>query len=142
MGRKACKKRDLLSLIGVLSHACKAVRAGRSFLRRLIDLSMVVKNPDNFVRLSQQAKSVIEWWFRFSESWNGVAMMHAVGGAPTSISMTSDASGSWGCGAFVGSKSVVLAAVGRASGRLPHHSQGASANRHCGSSVGWIMVGS
>ena len=27
-GRKACKKRDLLSLIGVLSHASKAVRAG------------------------------------------------------------------------------------------------------------------
>ena len=24
-GRKACKKRDLLSLIGLLSHACKAV---------------------------------------------------------------------------------------------------------------------
>ncbi len=38
-GRKAGKKRDLLSLIGSLSHACKAVRAGRSFLRRLIDLS-------------------------------------------------------------------------------------------------------
>ena len=42
-GRKACKKRDLLSLIGVLSHACKAFRAGRSFLRRLIDLSMLAK---------------------------------------------------------------------------------------------------
>ena len=30
--RKACRKRELLSLIGSLSHACKAVRAGRSFL--------------------------------------------------------------------------------------------------------------
>ena len=30
--RKNCKKRDLLSLIGLLSHACKVVRAGRSFL--------------------------------------------------------------------------------------------------------------
>ena len=30
-GRKACRKRDLFSLIGLLSHACKAVRAGRSF---------------------------------------------------------------------------------------------------------------
>lgn len=37
-GRKACKKRDLLSLVGTLSHACRSVRAGRSFLRRLIDL--------------------------------------------------------------------------------------------------------
>ena len=39
-GMKSCRKRDLLSIIGSLSHACKAVRAGRSFLRRLIDLSM------------------------------------------------------------------------------------------------------
>ena len=37
-GRKVCRKRELLSLIGSLSHACKAVQAGRSFLRRLIDL--------------------------------------------------------------------------------------------------------
>lgn len=37
--KKACRKRELLSLIGLLSHACKAVKAGRSFLRRLINLS-------------------------------------------------------------------------------------------------------
>ena len=43
-GRKACKKRDILCLIGILSHACKAVRAERSFLRRLIDLSMVAND--------------------------------------------------------------------------------------------------
>ena len=34
-GRKICWKRDLLSLIGLLSHACKAVYTWRSFLRRL-----------------------------------------------------------------------------------------------------------
>ena len=42
-GRKACRKRDLLSLIGVLAHACKVVRSARPFLRRLIDLSMSVR---------------------------------------------------------------------------------------------------
>ena len=41
-GRKACRKRELLSLIGSFSHACKAVRPGRAFLKRLIDLSSVV----------------------------------------------------------------------------------------------------
>ena len=51
-GRKACRKRDLLSLIGILSHACKTVRAGRSFLRRLIDLSTEVKQLNRFVRLN------------------------------------------------------------------------------------------
>ena len=33
--KKACKKRDLLSIIGSLSHACKVVKHGGSFLRRL-----------------------------------------------------------------------------------------------------------
>ena len=36
-GMKSCRKRDLLSIIGVLSHAYKAIRAGRSFTRRLIN---------------------------------------------------------------------------------------------------------
>lgn len=60
-GMKACKKRELLSLIGVLSHACKAVRAGRTFLRRLIDLSTLVKHLDHHVRLSREVRSDIEW---------------------------------------------------------------------------------
>ena len=51
-GRKACKKRELLSLVGVLSHASKAVRAGRSFLRRLIDLSASTRQLDQYIRLN------------------------------------------------------------------------------------------
>ena len=44
-GRKSCTKRELLSLIGVLSHACKVVRPGRSFLRRLINVSAGTREP-------------------------------------------------------------------------------------------------
>ena len=102
-GRKACRKRELLSLIGTLSHASKAIRAGRTFLRRLIDLSTVVKHLDHFVRLSLNARADIEWWYCYSASWNGVSMMLAVNKANPQITLTSDASGSWGCGAFAGS---------------------------------------
>ena len=49
-GKKACRKRELLSIIGLLSHACKVIRPGRSFLCRLIDLSSKVSNLDHFVR--------------------------------------------------------------------------------------------
>ena len=31
-GRKSCRERQLLSLIGQLQHACRVVRAGRTFL--------------------------------------------------------------------------------------------------------------
>ena len=41
---KAGKKRDLLSLIGYLQHASKAVHQGRSFLWWLITLSTAVNN--------------------------------------------------------------------------------------------------
>ena len=37
--RKKCTKKELLSLIGSLFFACKVVKCGRMFLRRLIDLS-------------------------------------------------------------------------------------------------------
>ena len=72
-GKKACRKRELLSIIGVLSHACKVVRPGRTFLRRLIDLSVaVISKPDHFIRLNQSARSDLEWWFQFLAQWNGV----------------------------------------------------------------------
>ncbi len=36
--RKCCTQKELESLIGLLNHACKVIRAGWSFLRRMIDL--------------------------------------------------------------------------------------------------------
>ena len=56
------RKRDLLSLIGYLQHASKAVRQGRSFVRRLITSSTVVRRLDGFVRLNLSARSDIVWW--------------------------------------------------------------------------------
>ena len=99
-GRKACRKRELLSLTGTLSHASKAVRVDRTFLRQLIDLSTVVKHLDHFIRLSLSARADLEWWYCYSSSWNGISMMIAINKADPHVTLTSDASGSWGCGAF------------------------------------------
>lgn len=101
-GKKVCRKRELLSLIGLLSHAYKAVRAGRSFLRRLIDSSTSVKHLDRWVQLNRSARSDIEWWYQYCARWNGTAMMSVVNKASSEfeISMVSDASGTWGCSRF------------------------------------------
>ena len=101
-GRKACTKRELLSLIGLLSHACKVVRAGRTFLRRLIDLSMLTKRLDHHLRLNLSARADIEWWWYFVSPWNGTSMLMAQQKDNPSIICTTDASGSWGCGAWSG----------------------------------------
>ena len=54
MERKSSTKRELLSLIGQLQHACCVVRPGRSFLRRMIALSPVTKALHHWVRLSKE----------------------------------------------------------------------------------------
>ena len=98
--RRHCTKRELLSLIGCLHHACQVVPAGRSFLRRMIELSKRAKQLHHHLRLNVEFRSDLEWWHLFLPEWNGVSMMTAVGLRAPSITVTSDASGSWGCGAF------------------------------------------
>ena len=98
-GRKACRKRDLLSLIGSLSHACKVVRSGRIFLRRLIDLSTKATRLDHFIRLNAEARADLEWWHQFIGPWNGVSLLSTLTAQTPVAVIYSDASGTWGCGA-------------------------------------------
>ena len=98
--KKACTKRELLSLIGQLQHACKVVRPGRSFLRRMIDLSMRATEMHHFVRLNAAFRSDLHWWATFLVEWNGVGIMSRDPRISHDAVIASDASGSWGCGAF------------------------------------------
>ena len=101
MGRpEGREKRELLSLIGFLQHASKAVRQGRSFLRQLITHTTAVKSLDNYVRLNVSARSNIQWWSAFTAKWNGTSMLVRFDWANPQFVVTSDASGNWGCGAF------------------------------------------
>ena len=92
----------MLSLIGYLHHASKAVRQGGSFLRRLINLSTVVKPLDGYIRLNLSARSDIRWWSSHASQWNGISMMTRFDKSHPRQFVTSDASGSWGCGAYHG----------------------------------------
>ena len=99
-GKMKCRKRELLSLIGQLSHACRVVRAGRTFLRRMIDFSSVPKELHHWVRLNKGFQSDLHWWAVFLEDWNGVSIFDSVVHSPPAATVTSDALGGWGCGAF------------------------------------------
>ena len=96
--RRACVRRELESLIGLLHHACKVVRPGRSFLRRMIDLLRVPQRPHHHVRLNQPFWADLQWWASFTAQWNGVAILPSP--HPPVHEVTSDASGSWGCSAW------------------------------------------
>ena len=49
------------------------------------------------------ARSDIEWWWQFIEAWNGTSAAPSVFNRPADLSITADASGTWGCGAYHGS---------------------------------------
>ena len=100
--KKKCTKRELLSLIGTLSFACKVVKPGRIFLRRIIDLSCTVNRPSHHISLNIEARADIQWWITFAPAWNGQAMMQSPDiVTSTSLELFTDASG-LGIGAVYG----------------------------------------
>ena len=99
--RKTTTKRELLSLIGKLSFAARAVPAGRLFLRRLITLSTTVTQLHHHVRLSADARADIAWWQSFLPSWNGTAkFIPPTATTAADMELFTDAAGTLGCGAY------------------------------------------
>jgi hypothetical protein len=81
------------------------IKPGRSFLKRLIDLSKVAKRPNHHIRLNLDARSGIELvhvvvQIRVILEWS-IHVLGIMKSAPRcSAYRTSDASGKWGCRAF------------------------------------------
>ena len=97
MGKRACRKKELESLLGHLQHAATVVRPGRTFVRRLIELLSTAQTRDRWIRLNASTRSDLTWWLLFMEGWNGVSMMPRL--SMPAIPLETDASGTWGCGA-------------------------------------------
>ena len=74
-GKRTCTKRQLKSLVGKLNHICKVVRPGRTFLRRLIDLSTTVKRMHHHITLNNEARADIQWWLDFLPHWTSKSMI-------------------------------------------------------------------
>ena len=98
--RRSCTRRKLESFVGHLAHAATVIRPGRIFLRQLFCLLAGVHQPHHFVRLNAAIRADLQWWSHFLQVWNGMSFFPP----PTPSShVYSDASGSYGCGAFVAS---------------------------------------
>ena len=99
LSKKKCVKSELLSLIGSLSFACKVIKPGRVFLRRLIDLSMSVSHLHHHIDLNSSVRSDISMWSVLLEGWNGVSLMQKPLLSGPELKFFTDASFS-GFGAF------------------------------------------
>ena len=101
LDKKKATKCEILSLVGLLQHAAKVVRCGRSFVNRMYATAAKVQELDYFTWLNNDLRSDLSWWHTFLAEWNGVSFLRQ-----SSLSkhydfcIQTDASGSWGCAAF------------------------------------------
>ena len=98
--KKAATRRELEKLLGLLNFACKVIPQGRCFLRRMFDTLSIANKKHHFIRLNVGFRSDLAWWSTFCERWNGVGFLHLAHMVVPSITFSSDASGTWGCGAL------------------------------------------
>ena len=104
LGKRFCTVKELESLVGKLQHASKVIRPGRTFMRRMFELLRGARRGQRFVRLNTPIKSDLQWWHLFMAHWNGVAMMTNLSQGASGPHLYSDASGTFGCGAWWGDK--------------------------------------
>ena len=57
-------------------------------------------HPEHHICLNSAARADILWWNLFAADWNGISMLWYVGKLLPEFIILSDASGSWGCGAY------------------------------------------
>lgn len=97
--RRKCIKRELLSLIGSLSFACRVIKPGRIFLRRLIDLAHSVRSLHHHIDISVSVREDLAMWSVFLQSWNGCSFFQQPTTSSFALNLFTDAS-KLGLGAF------------------------------------------
>ena len=100
--KKNATERETLSLIGLLQHATKVVKCGRTFVSRMYATACKVKEMEFYTRLNKDFRSDLCCWHIFVKTWNGLSLLRCVS-LPLIpyIYIQTDASGSWGVEVFV-----------------------------------------
>ena len=96
--KKSCRRMELESLLGLLSHAAMVVRPGRTFQHELFRLLHLTRAPHHFVCLTAGARADLAWWWCFLKEWSSLSFFPR---SEADFHVLSDASGSFGCGAVV-----------------------------------------
>ena len=102
--KRKARKRDILSLVGLLQHATKIVRSGRTFVSRMYATAAKLKKMHYFTRLNRDFHSDLAWWHVFIHSWNGLSLLCCVSTVSPAFTVYTDASGFWGCGTCCGTQ--------------------------------------
>ena len=95
----------LQNILGLLSFACSVIVPGRAFLRRLFALTIGVKKPHFFVKLTSAAKEDLRVWQHFLHAYNGVSLYKEEMFLSEKVChFFTDSSKTLGCGACFGTR--------------------------------------
>ena len=101
--RSVVRLSELQSVLGLLSFACTVVVPGRAFLRRLFALTIGIKKPFYFVKITEAAKADLRVWQTFLHNYNGVTWYrNELFLSEQVCHFYTDACKSLGCGAWFG----------------------------------------
>ena len=101
--RKKVMLTELQSLIGFLNFTCSVIVPSRTFLHRLINLTVGVKRPRHFIRLNRETKTDLRLWLTFLESYNGKSFfLDYIWLSSAKLHLYTDAAGLLGYGAVFG----------------------------------------
>ena len=74
--RDSATKREMLSLVGKLIFISRVVKAGRTFVRRMLDQAKEIAHLHYKVKLSHAFKQDVVWWLHYLPTWNGKSMFY------------------------------------------------------------------
>ena len=73
LGKRSATKKEILSFVGLLQHAAKVVRPGRTIVRRMYCTAAKVQELDYYTRL--EFRSDLYCWYIFLRNWNKVSFL-------------------------------------------------------------------
>lgn len=73
--RKKVTLRELQSLLGHLNFACRVIKPGRCFLRRLYDKTSGISGKHHYIKLSNDCRADIQLWYEFIHDYNGCTLL-------------------------------------------------------------------
>ena len=97
-GRKKVILKEMQSLIGILNFTCSVIVPGRTFLHRLINLTVGIRRPRYFIRLPREVKADLRiQWLEFLQCYNGKSFfLDYIWLSSSKLHLYTDASGSLG----------------------------------------------
>ena len=103
--RKKVSLKEMQSLVGLLNFTCSVVLPGRTFLRRMINVTVGVRRPTHLIRLTREVKGDLNMWLQFLAHYNGKSFfLDFIWISSVTLHLYTDSSGSLGYGAIFGHK--------------------------------------